>query len=124
MTAAASKGRSAWDSGSPCWSLSPYARGGFLCSETFDHTSLLRFLETRFGVEVPNLSEWRRQNTGDLTKAFNFVKGDTGKGKLPTITVSKSEETTGACETDEPLKPPPNSLPAAARGGQLATPSG
>ena len=30
------------------------------CSQTFDHTSLLRFLETRFGVEVPNLSAWRR----------------------------------------------------------------
>ena len=34
---------------------------------TFDHTSLLRFIETRFGVEVPNLSAWRRSVTGDMT---------------------------------------------------------
>jgi len=37
---------------------------------TFDHTSLLRFIETRFGVEVPNLSAWRRSVTGDLTGAL------------------------------------------------------
>ena len=28
--------------------------------DTFDHTSQLRLLETRFGVPVPNLSAWRR----------------------------------------------------------------
>jgi phospholipase C len=39
----------------------------------FDHTSMLRFLETRFGVEVPNLTAWRRGVTGDLTSAFNFA---------------------------------------------------
>src|SRR5262249_36199922 len=43
----------------PLLLVSPYSRGGFVCSDTFDHTSLLRFLETRFGVEVPNLSVWR-----------------------------------------------------------------
>ena len=53
--------------------MSPFSRGGFLCSDTFDHTSMLRFLETRFGVEVPNLSAWRREVTGDLTSAFNFA---------------------------------------------------
>jgi phospholipase C len=36
----------------------------------FDHTSLLRFVETRFGVPVPNLSKWRRAATGDLTGAL------------------------------------------------------
>ena len=40
----------------PLLVVSPFSRGGFLCSDVFDHTSLLRFLETRFGVEVPNLS--------------------------------------------------------------------
>ena len=50
--------------------MSPFSRGGYLCSETFDHTSLLRFLESRFGVEVPNLSAWRRSVTGDLTQAL------------------------------------------------------
>jgi phospholipase C len=37
----------------PMLVLSPFSRGGFVCSDTFDHTSLLRFLETRFGPEVP-----------------------------------------------------------------------
>ncbi|MCW3042148.1 MAG: Phospholipase [Actinobacteria bacterium] len=57
----------------PMLVASPYSRGGLVCSDTFDHTSLLRFLETRFGVEVPNLSPWRRSVTGDLTSAFNFA---------------------------------------------------
>jgi phospholipase C len=56
----------------PLLIVSPFTRGGFVCSDTFDHTSLPRFLETRFGAEVPNLSAWRRSMTGDLTSAFNF----------------------------------------------------
>ncbi len=60
----------------PMLVVSPFSRGGFVCSDTFDHTSLLRFLETRFGVEVPNLSAWRRAVTGDLTSAFNFAAPD------------------------------------------------
>ncbi len=40
----------------PMLVVSPFSRGGFVCSDTFDHTSLLRFLETRFGAEVPNLT--------------------------------------------------------------------
>jgi phospholipase C len=57
----------------PMLIVSPFTRGGLVCSDTFDHTSMLRFIETRFGVEVPNLSEWRRRVTGDLTSAFNFA---------------------------------------------------
>jgi len=53
--------------------VSPFSRGGLVCSDTFDHTSTLRFLETRFGAEVPHLSAWRRAHTGDLTSAFNFA---------------------------------------------------
>ncbi len=54
----------------PCLVVSPFSRGGYFCSDTFDHTSVLRFLETRFGVPVPNLSTWRRSVTGDLTTAL------------------------------------------------------
>ena len=56
----------------PCIVISPWSRGGYVCGEIFDHTSTLRLLETRFGVEVPNLSAWRRRTTGDLTAAFSF----------------------------------------------------
>jgi len=56
--------------------ISPFSRGGFVSSALFDHTSVLRFLETRFSAEVPNLSAWRRATVGDLTSAFNFRKPD------------------------------------------------
>jgi phospholipase C len=65
--------------------ISPFARGGFISSDTFDHTSVLRFLETRFGAEVPNLSAWRRATVGDMTPAFNFSKPDTYAPVLPTL---------------------------------------
>jgi phospholipase C len=54
----------------PALVISPFSRGGYVCSQLFDHTSLLRFIETRFGVEVPNLSPWRRSVTGDMTAAL------------------------------------------------------
>lgn len=64
--------------------VSPFSRGGLISSDAFDHTSLLRFLETRFGAEVPNLSAWRRSAVGDMTTAFNFHKVDTSVPSLPT----------------------------------------
>ncbi len=67
----------------PTFLISPFSRGGFVSSDLFDHTSLLRFLETRFGAEVPNLSAWRRATVGDMTKAFNFTKPDTSIPSLP-----------------------------------------
>lgn len=65
--------------------VSPWTRGGWVCSETFDHTSVLRFLEKRFGVEEPNISAWRRSICGDLTSAFDFA----GKvdERMPTLGV-------------------------------------
>ncbi len=68
----------------PMLVVSPFSTGGLLSSEVYDHTSTLRFLETRFGVEVPNLSFWRRRVTGDLTGAFNFrAAPDFGAPTLP-----------------------------------------
>jgi phospholipase C len=54
----------------PALVISPFSRGGYVASQTFDHTSTLRLIETLFGVEVPNLSAWRRSVTGDLTSAL------------------------------------------------------
>jgi phospholipase C len=56
----------------PMYVISPWSRGGWVSSEVFDHTSVIRFLETRFGVMEPNISPWRRAVCGDLTGAFNF----------------------------------------------------
>jgi phospholipase C len=87
----------------PLLIASPFARGGLVSSDTFDHTSLLRFLETRFGAEVPNLSAWRRSVTGDLTSAFNFVKVDTSVPSLPQPSLLDSRVTMSSCATSAPL---------------------
>jgi phospholipase C len=67
----------------PTLIISPFSRGGLVSSDLFDHTSVLRFLETRFGAEVPNLSAWRRATVGDLTSALNFKKPDQSIPNLP-----------------------------------------
>ena len=56
----------------PTLLISPFTRGGYVCSDTFDHTSVLRLLETRFGPEIPNLTRWRRDTCGDLADAIPF----------------------------------------------------
>lgn len=56
----------------PMYVISPWSRGGWVNSQVFDHTSVLRFLEARFGVAEPHISPFRRAVCGDLTSAFNF----------------------------------------------------
>jgi phospholipase C len=62
----------------PMIAISPWSKGGYVNSQVFDHTSLIRFLEQRFGPDnpalvEPNITEWRRTVTGDLTSCFNFA---------------------------------------------------
>ena len=66
----------------PCIIVSPWTAGGWVCSQPFDHTSVLQFLEKFTGVREPNISDWRRKTFGDLTAAFRF--GDT-KANPPTL---------------------------------------
>ncbi|GAA2203874.1 phosphocholine-specific phospholipase C [Streptomyces bangladeshensis] len=67
----------------PMLVVSPWSKGGYVCSETFDHTSIIRFIERRFGVREPNISPWRRAICGDLTSAFDFSRKDTAPAALP-----------------------------------------
>jgi len=60
----------------PLLVVSPWSRGGWVDSQVFDHTSVIRFLERRFGVMEPNISPWRRAVTGDLTSMFDFAYPD------------------------------------------------
>ena len=60
----------------PMIAVSPWSRGGWVNSQIFDHTSVIRFLERRFGVMEPNISAWRRMVTGDLTTLFDFDDPD------------------------------------------------
>ena len=56
----------------PAIVVSPWTAGGYVNSGLFDHTSLIRLIEARFGVREPNISAWRRQTCGDLTSVFRF----------------------------------------------------
>jgi phospholipase C len=58
----------------PCIIVSPWTAGGFVCSQNFDHTSVLQFLERFTGVREPNITDWRRKTFGDLTSAFRFAQ--------------------------------------------------
>lgn len=74
----------------PMLIASPWTRGGKVCSEVFDHTSTLQFLETfmhlKFGkkIHLDNISKWRRTICGDLTSVFTPYNGEPFE-KLPFI---------------------------------------
>ncbi|HRI19576.1 MAG TPA: phospholipase C, phosphocholine-specific [Panacibacter sp.] len=61
---------------------SPWSRGGWVCSEVFDHTSSLQFLEKFIQGKTGNLagekniSTWRRTVCGDLTSVFRPYNGE------------------------------------------------
>ena len=67
----------------PFLAISPWSRGGWVCSEVFDHTSIIRFIERRFGVTEPHISAWRRAVCGDLTSAFDFAHRNPSVPTLP-----------------------------------------
>ena len=67
----------------PMLVVSPWSKGGWVCSEVLDHTSIVRFIEQRFGVREPNISPWRRTVCGDLTAAFDFGQGADSVPTLP-----------------------------------------
>ncbi|HVJ55154.1 MAG TPA: phospholipase C, phosphocholine-specific [Aliidongia sp.] len=67
----------------PCLVVSPWSKGGWVCSQTFDHTSVIQFIEKRFGVAEPHITPWRRTVSGDLTAALNFQIANTSKSLLP-----------------------------------------
>ncbi|BCI92710.1 hypothetical protein NIIDMKKI_79160 [Mycobacterium kansasii] len=95
----------------PCMVISPYSRSGLMVHDTFDHTSQLRLLETRFGVPVPNLTPWRRSVTGDMTSTFNFA-----------IPPNPSRPNLGRPGL-QALKALPQCVPNAILGGTLELPS-
>ncbi len=122
----------------PMLVISPWSKGGYVCSQVFDHTSVIRFLESRFGVKEPNISAWRRAICGDLTSAFNFESYRTAaivlpstadywdlsfqESKLPAATVPQHQPM--AMPAQEPGLRPTRPLPyalelnlVAARGG-------
>jgi len=67
----------------PCIVVSPWTAGGWVCSQPFDHTSVLQFLEQWTGVREPNISDWRRRTFGDLARAFRFDEAKAAPPLLP-----------------------------------------
>jgi phospholipase C len=67
----------------PCFVVSPWSRGGWVCSQAFDHTSVIQFIEKRFGVAETHITPWRRTISGDLTSALNFKVADPRPPELP-----------------------------------------
>jgi phospholipase C len=73
----------------PMLVVSPWSTGGYVCSETFDHTSIIRLMEQRFGVREPNITPWRRTVCGDLTSAFDFGRDRARRPHLPSTAAYK-----------------------------------
>jgi phospholipase C len=111
----------------PMLIISPFSRGGFVSSDLFDHTSILRFLETRFGAEVPNLSAWRRATVGDLTSALNLKKPDQSIPNLPS-TLSAAQQLVQQCIANlagtTPYTVPSTQTTATQESGNPIRPSG
>jgi phospholipase C len=116
--------------------VSPFSAGGYVCSDVFDHTSQLRFLESVFGVTAPNISAWRRSVTDDLTATLPVI-GDpvTKPPKLPVASDSttsppistectSSQLLEGPSVPTNPIMPPKKQkMPKQERGSLKPTPA-
>jgi phospholipase C len=63
--------------------ISPWTKAGYVNSQVFDQTSVIQFIEKRFGVFEANISPWRRALVGDLTSMFNFANPNDKTFSLP-----------------------------------------
>jgi phospholipase C len=111
----------------PLLVLSPFARGGHVASQVFDHTSQLQFLRERFGVEVPNVSKWRRETVGDLTSTLFRSAKNLSMPALPTVPLAAVPPVTGNCSEDNqdteqggaaPVVPVKQKMPSQHRPGR------
>jgi phospholipase C len=99
----------------PLYAISPWSRGGYVDSEVFDHTSVIRFLETRFGVMEPNIAPWRRAVCGDLTSCFDF-KTPNHKPFAPLPSVAEAAARAAKLPEIKPPTPTTMVAPVQAKG--------
>ncbi len=104
--------------------ISPWSKGGWVNSQVFDHTSLIRFIEQRFGRQHPgiiesNITEWRRAVAGDLTSAFDFETPNDATVPLPS-TVAYIPPDNVRHPDYVPTPPADQSLPAQEAGTRPA----
>ncbi|HTU76243.1 MAG TPA: phospholipase C, phosphocholine-specific [Trebonia sp.] len=105
----------------PLLAISPWSRGGWVCSEVFDHTSVIRFIERRFGVDEPHVSAWRRAISGDLTSAFDFEQREASVPSLPS-TAAYAPPDDQRHDSYYPVPPAAGSMPVQERGVRPARP--
>ncbi|WP_090869670.1 phosphocholine-specific phospholipase C [Paraburkholderia diazotrophica] len=95
----------------PMTVISPWSRGGYVCSEIFDHTSIIQFIERRFQIRCPNISAWRRSVCGDLASAFDFRTADVTWPRLPDTSRYVSDANRQCRSLPEPEIPAVQSKP-------------
>jgi phospholipase C len=100
----------------PMLAVSPWSKGGWVCSEMFDATSLIRFIEARFGVEEPNITPWRRAVCGDLTSAFDFESASDRVPRLPSVAAYLPDQRKPPPPPYHPIPPAVGSVPTQERG--------
>ncbi|CAN3977661.1 phosphocholine-specific phospholipase C [Kitasatospora purpeofusca] len=100
--------------------VSPWTRGGYVCSEVFDHTSVLRFCSRVFGVPEPTISPWRRAVTGDLMSVFDFTSARTGWPYLPDTVGYRARAAAQCRELPAPEVPDVQTLPVQEAGHRRA----
>ena len=71
----------------PCIIVSPWTVGGYVCHDTFDHTSVTQLLEQVTGVVNPNITAWRRKTVGNFTTAL----GTTPFRRFPRLPDTKAQ---------------------------------
>ncbi|MBR7831354.1 phospholipase [Actinospica sp. MGRD01-02] len=91
--------------------VSPWTAGGWVCTERFDHTSTLRFLERFTGVAEPNISGWRRRTFGDFTSAFRFGARDLRFPALPDTAALLAEAEQEVAANPAPTLPGADQIP-------------
>jgi phospholipase C len=104
----------------PILVISPWTRGNIVISHVFDHTSVIKLLETRFEVTCPNISPWRRTVTGDLSIIFDFDHPDYTWPTLPdTSNYVKAADV--ECHTlPDPVIPTVQSMPMQEPGTRIS----
>lgn len=106
--------------------VSPWSRGGYVCSQVFDHTSVIKFIEARFArgnrdLLETNITPWRRAVAGDLTGAFNFANPNTRLASLPS-TAGYQPPDRSFHDPIEVTAPAAGELPSQERGTRPARP--
>ena len=101
----------------PMYVISPWTKGGWVNSQVFDHTSVVRFIEARFGVREPLISPWRRAVSGNLLTCFDFANpNDNGFTQLLPETAARRAMALALPNTRVPATPATLAAPVQAAG--------